>query len=107
MGIPKIAPPYCGAEDTEDAPNTLTSKRSESDHLQAVARGGRALAGLHGDLQELRVRELGEARRQAHETGGNVGVGRTRSQAVRGELRQLGAGTVSANSPQHSARELL
>ena len=51
-----------------------------------MARGGRALAGLHGDLQELRVRELGEARRQAHETGGNVGVGRTRSLAVRGEL---------------------
>ena len=28
---------------------------------------GRALAGVHCDLQELRVREVGEARRQAHE----------------------------------------
>eukprot|EP00964_Phaeocystis_antarctica_P111310 scaffold75668_cov75-Phaeocystis_antarctica.AAC.4 len=31
---------------------------------------GRALAGVHGDFQELRVREVGQAQ-AAHETGGN------------------------------------
>eukprot|EP00964_Phaeocystis_antarctica_P060054 scaffold35776_cov63-Phaeocystis_antarctica.AAC.2 len=45
---------------------------------------GRTLAGVHGKPQELRVREVGQARRQAHEMGGNGGGGR-------GELRQLGA----------------
>ena len=33
---------YCGAGDTEDAPNTLSVQTSESDHPQAVARGGQA-----------------------------------------------------------------
>eukprot|EP00964_Phaeocystis_antarctica_P028260 scaffold15942_cov74-Phaeocystis_antarctica.AAC.3 len=32
---------------------------------------GRALAGVHGELQELSAREVGQARQQAHETGGN------------------------------------
>eukprot|EP00964_Phaeocystis_antarctica_P034567 scaffold19672_cov71-Phaeocystis_antarctica.AAC.2 len=53
---------------------------------------GRALAGVYGELQELRVREVGQARRQAHEMGARARVvpGRARSRRC-GELRQLGA----------------
>eukprot|EP00964_Phaeocystis_antarctica_P117540 scaffold81363_cov68-Phaeocystis_antarctica.AAC.3 len=45
---------------------------------------GRALAGVHGEHQELSVREVGKTRRQAHETGGTErgSCGRSRRAAA-------------------------
>eukprot|EP00964_Phaeocystis_antarctica_P002518 scaffold1319_cov64-Phaeocystis_antarctica.AAC.1 len=55
---------------------------------------GRALAGVHGDVQELRVREVGQAQ-AAHGTqgrsAGRAAIGSARGHGSHAELRQLGA----------------
>eukprot|EP00964_Phaeocystis_antarctica_P054826 scaffold32260_cov70-Phaeocystis_antarctica.AAC.3 len=55
---------------------------------------GRALAGVHGELQELRVREVGQAQ-AAHETGGNV-----RGSVPVPAIRALGARNFAISAPR-------